>query len=1008
MKREGRKKTLISILLVILLSSLFVLPVFAETTTNTCRLINKSVNVSKAINSTASCLRINRSNIIVNCLGNVINYSRTNAGVGINITGFNNVTIHNCSIKEGAGTANGYGIFMQASRGNNISHNNITTSGTDAYGIIATGNSNYTSFTSNTVTTTGTTGHGVYINQTSIYNNATRNVINTSGTAAYGIFVEHQSDYTNLSLNEVNTSGSNAIAVYFHNASNNSVTSTDINTTGTRGHGIHLNRSASANLVENSTVLTRGSSGHGVVSNVTTLNVVRNTKLDTTQEGGIFLRETTQHNISRVNISVGLENKIGIQMLFANTTLVNASNITVNGNSTKGIHVKNISEFNVLSFNRIVVIGNDTSGITIRDANNNNVTGNNITVEGVGSIRGIDNEVSNSTHIIANNLSINGSASIGINILSSISVNASFNNLSHRGRDGEASGTGMSVIAADQANKSIISYNTINASIFHNDGSATGIDLNVAYLTKVLHNTINMSGSYGIALLSEQHSNLSYNTVRIGGFEAIALQVNMASDNNNISIIQNNLDSLSSVGVGLGIGIIQAVANTARENNITTYNDSASGIITLGAGYSNISNNLIRTYGNTSHGIQIGSNGAEAVEVNNTFTGNNITTTGENASGIYLDRNSGVGNNTFINNTVTSSNGLVIEDLSGANFFNHLVYNNSFGYINWSKENLTTNISLIVQGVGKTIFLENKHVGLANGSFPMQLNGSARISMYQTGITERPELLKNGVRCDDTATCNMSYNEDDKLLHANVSGFSSYVAALSPRPFVEKNTGGGGSSSSSTPTATATPSTPSTVSTTTSSIAVSKGTPSVISVKGKSYPVSVVTAASQRSATVQVGTQTISLAVGEKSEVDVDKDGKADMVVKVVAVSQSKAIMETTLIESSTSETTQAVSGNKGRRGFKPKTNEQSSGASVQGGHSVTQQTEKTTATPQAVLKDMLKTSSPGTIIAVIILGALAGLYTISGKNTPQELKKLARTTQQHTKKILRKIQKKL
>ena len=131
----------------------------------------------------------------------------------------------------------------------------------------------------------------------------------------------------------------------------------------------------------------------------------------------------------------------------------------------------------------------------------------------------------------------------------------------------------------------------------------------------------------------------------------------------------------------------------------------------------------------------------------------------------------GSNNNIFANNTVYTRSGTTVSDLSAAN--NTLIYEGTFGTINWTSTNLTTNLSLIV---GTTIFLENNTLGVIDSPQMGQLNKTAKLIINGLGYSTTPQLFKAGTRCDNTGLCNITYNSGTGVLTANVSSFSNYTA----------------------------------------------------------------------------------------------------------------------------------------------------------------------------------------------------------------------------------------
>jgi hypothetical protein len=86
-------------------------------------------------------LNIGADNITVDCQGHKIDYCSSVFGYGINNTGFNNVTIKNCVIKQtNISIDSAYGIYLNSANSSKITNNSINTTSTSIYVISAVGN----------------------------------------------------------------------------------------------------------------------------------------------------------------------------------------------------------------------------------------------------------------------------------------------------------------------------------------------------------------------------------------------------------------------------------------------------------------------------------------------------------------------------------------------------------------------------------------------------------------------------------------------------------------------------------------------------------------------------------------------------------------------------------------------------------------------------------------------------------------------------------------------------
>ncbi|HLD80062.1 MAG TPA: Ig-like domain-containing protein [Candidatus Nanoarchaeia archaeon] len=122
---------------------------------------------------------------------------------------------------------------------------------------------------------------------------------------------------------------------------------------------------------------------------------------------------------------------------------------------------------------------------------------------------------------------------------------------------------------------------------------------------------------------------------------------------------------------------------------------------------------------------------------------------------------------------------------------NTIIFNTSFGYINWTNTNLTHGINISINATSPTVFITQNTVGLTDqtNNIYNKLNGSARIELRQLNYRVQPDLLKNGVRCDNQTgdlafKCNISYYASSSTLFANVTSFSNYTTEENDPPNV--------------------------------------------------------------------------------------------------------------------------------------------------------------------------------------------------------------------------------
>ncbi|MBR9683486.1 hypothetical protein GOV03_03010 [Candidatus Woesearchaeota archaeon] len=391
-------------------------------------------------------------------------------------------------------------------------------------------------------------------------------------------------------------------------------------------------------------------------------------------------------------------------------------------------------------------------GINIINNQNGTIENNNISTIGEYG-QGIYFSTSTNTNITHNLIITTGDDSNGINLGSTSTGNIIKDNVIN------TSGTGSAIMITDSSSFNNVSNNNLTTT----GSSAEGIEIgDTSSSTIVSNNIISTSGS------------LSHG-------------IGSATSSANTEVINNNITTGGSTALGLSF----QNGNNANivNNTITTAGDSASGPYFYVFTNSNITGNTVTTSGNHGYGIYLSS-----VSNSNTVVNNIFITSGDNAYGVYsyLTTDLNIDNNTIntsgndaygvhlagsssltvlLNNNI-SANTYEIFDTTGGSNTNYLIYNNSFGQINWSKTDLDTNITL---GINKNVFLENNLVGLTDDSEADNLNGVAAIEISSLSYTSTPFLNKDGVRCDNTDACNISYDVSLGILSANVSSFSNYT-----------------------------------------------------------------------------------------------------------------------------------------------------------------------------------------------------------------------------------------
>ena len=305
------------------------------------------------------------SNVLgTNITENFINTSGTSTNVGIRLsTGVNNSLVQNNSISTSGSSTGNYGIYLVTNvRNNNVSRNYINTSGGGSgYGIILNLGAHYNLVERNVIfagNQSGANNYGLYLISNVIGNNVSYNQINTSGTSAnYGIRLSEGINDSIVYSNSITTSGSSTQNTGIRldtNVKNNNISSNSINTSGASvDYGIHITTDAHTNRIEGGRIKTYGSSTDNY-------GIFIQRSVNTTIEG-VFINKSLgnaiqidTHNVSGTNLSsVTVQSENGQRFdLSIGTASVNVTSI-VDGN---------ITSYTLTGVGGTLVVGNSTWG----------------------------------------------------------------------------------------------------------------------------------------------------------------------------------------------------------------------------------------------------------------------------------------------------------------------------------------------------------------------------------------------------------------------------------------------------------------------------------------------------------------------------------------------------------------------------------------------------------------------------------------------------------------------
>jgi hypothetical protein len=713
-------KTLVLILsfAVLLIGALSI--VNAVTIISNCTTINSpgSYVLNQSITSTASCLTINASNLLLDCAGNIVTYGTagTASSFGINAVSTvaqTNLTIKNCIlVKPSVLGASGRGISLTRFANSNILNNTILTNGTSSnVGIYTATSSDIVNISRNTIITSGTSSsnYGVYLYSGSTNSTIDYNIITagkgTATTDNYGIY--SSDPRANITNNIIYTfgSGDSNYGILSYTSTSTRIVNNSIYTSGTTGNnrGVYASTSDS-NYIANNTINTTGQASPGIYLSSSGLPNILNNKINSTADAvyitSATLTDYTLANISRDNKRYGRN----ITVYGGGSLTLPCPNNTIIDNPPDGalkfFNCNNITVRNWYRPNR------DTDGLLFVNSDYNKIINNTIN----GGIEGLDMVL---TAGMCDNNTIANNTFSSFGYIDAYAIHI-------YGNDNVINGNNLSTSGVTSGNNGINiqnDFNNITNNIITTAGTSTNIGINFetgAINNFVQNNTITTSGTSG-------NDGIYFVSACTG------------------NVIRNN--TITTTGITSGNLGIRLVTNS--NNNTVEYNKFYTEGLTSGNNgidLSSSSNNVFR-YNNVYSGYGVGTTDNDAISLvsskNNTFIGNilfaNGTAASITSSPIFLQSSST--NNLFVNNTIVMSVGNAIEiDFSATYPSGNIFQNNSLSNVSGSDlffMDANINNTLLINqpigrynftGVGGTLSIENTQFGKI--IFLSQINGT--------------------------------------------------------------------------------------------------------------------------------------------------------------------------------------------------------------------------------------------------------------------------------------------
>lgn len=365
-----------------------------------CGNVGASITLNQNVTSPASCFNITAHNIVIDCAGYSVNYSTADTlGYGINNSdGYDNLTIKNCNLWEGAySTASKYGILFSGGQNSLINNTNITTRATTSHGINLAATSHFNNLSHLTIHTYGSQGHGIAINEaddtnisystftvesgltyglsvTNSYFNSTENNFTSLSGAAFS-FLASTSDYTRSSISTTNRA--EGYPILYHSGLSHTTALEHQNASEVYGFMVCA---SCTNVTYNNITLSHDGFQILLGSNVT----VENSTMLTNNSFGAYYYNTPdskfRHNFVNTTATASVA---GVWISTFNRAIVDNNTVFTSGSSVYGIRVTNTAHNATISRNRVLTTGAGAYGIyVVTTAHDNLIESNHVNTTG--------------------------------------------------------------------------------------------------------------------------------------------------------------------------------------------------------------------------------------------------------------------------------------------------------------------------------------------------------------------------------------------------------------------------------------------------------------------------------------------------------------------------------------------------------------------------------------------------------------------------------------------------
>ena len=734
-------------------------------TSSACGTVDADLTLTANIVNDSTCFTIAANNVVLNGAG----YAITGNGsysYGIDLDSYDNITIKNFGGINNFSTAIGDNIGFDTGQNSTFFNNTITTvrDKSVAVGILGIDLRNSV---------------GMNISSNTIYLFGNNSGIGSPTGVAISLLT---TNFSVISSNVINNSvEASGIGIVLDTSSNwNNVTDNIITTGDQGGRGISLKRYGAS----------QNDGNRIIANNITVYN----------NDGrGISLEESWNNTIQSNNVTINGNSSLsgdstGIRLSNSSFNELSSNTIITKGKVSSGLSLSNSygtpSHNNNITSNTIIVSGNNSQNLVIQRSNNNLVSSNNLTsYSNFTSPNGAALVLNgaNFTLVTSNVITNWNSSTYGLQLLSS----AYYNNITFNNVTSYA----FSSIYVSGGNNNNVSANIV--SIYSNltSGNQGAIYVENSNFTSVVSNTISAyqvttgcdACASGIQFNNVNNSVISYNVITSWNVSANGLRLEFGSTLNNLS--GNNITVYGKQASGI---LIVASLNNLLSNNNITIRSNNSGYVNKGgitledSNYSLILENTIVSWNDTTPGIYL------TGSIFNNFTSNAVTTFGPNANAFYL-KDSGCNGNILSSNNFTANRTAEIGDDSGSAATNYLIYNNSFGKVEWTNSSFLQDLDLADNnglgiGLGLNLFIGNNTAALNTSAFTtdLSINSSANITFYGIGLNSVEGIRKAAdyfTNSTNVSTLGSGCADCKKLSYVggtlifNTTSFSSFTGA---------------------------------------------------------------------------------------------------------------------------------------------------------------------------------------------------------------------------------------